>query len=74
MKRFLCLAGVLLVCGCPDSAPPGEMTNVDAGAGPGGLKACIDRPAALPRPPGGTLPCELLPPTFGAAQSPAGAK
>lgn len=66
MKRFLCLAGVLVLCGCPDSAPPGEIPAADAGAA--GLRTCIERPSSLPRPPGGTLPCELLPPSFTGAQ------
>lgn len=46
-------------------APPPVET--DAGAPPptpAPLKACVDRPAEVPRPPAGELPCELLPPGF----------
>jgi hypothetical protein len=44
----------------PSSAGPG-----DAGAeapAPGTLRACLDTPADLPRPPSGALPCDLIPP------------
>jgi len=59
MTRFLVLAGLLLVCGCPGAPPTGGAT-ADAGA----FAACLERPSELPRPPTGGLPCELIPPSL----------
>lgn len=49
-----------------DAAPPPIDAAVDAPVdAPPGVTACaLDRPGELPRPPAGTLPCELLPPGF----------
>jgi len=47
---------------CGISKPAGLLGG--AGGSTGAMKACLDRPADLPRPPSATLPCELLPPDF----------
>jgi hypothetical protein len=36
--------------------------NTSEGGTSSGLKACLERPDELPRPPMGQLPCELIPP------------
>lgn len=59
MKRIVAVTTLLLLCGCPGAEPAIEPP---ADAGP--LAACAESPSALPRPPGGGLPCELLPPGF----------
>ena len=67
MTRLLALAGLLLVAGCPGAAQSGDA----AGPADGGVVAtsgCLDRPTALPRPPSGGLPCELIPPTLNLAK------
>ncbi|HEY8925111.1 MAG TPA: hypothetical protein VIU64_12075 [Polyangia bacterium] len=48
--------------GCGVSKPAVPLGG--AGGSPGATSACLDRPTDLPRPPTGTLPCELLPPDF----------
>lgn len=51
-------------CGDNQSAPAdASPPRIDA---PEDLerKACLDQPTELARPPGGQLPCELLPPGF----------
>lgn len=68
-----------LLAGCGDDAarPRADAAVTDAGvsdaevAGDASLdgatnllKACLERPTDLPRPPTTTLPCDLLPPTF----------
>jgi hypothetical protein len=47
----------------PMPTPDGGMT-VDVGTAveTGVLANCLDHPNDLPRPPGGQLPCELIPP------------
>jgi hypothetical protein len=45
----------LTLAGCGAKKPP-------AGAVGPALRACLDAPTTLPRPPSGTLPCELIPP------------
>jgi hypothetical protein len=55
------LAGVLLLltaASCRSNDPPLTEPTSDDGT----LKACLDRPSDLPRPPVGRLPCELIPP------------
>lgn len=57
----LCLAFLLLnllVTSCKSNDAPIDEATPDNGA----LKACLDRPSELPRPPVGRLPCELIPP------------
>ena len=50
---LLCLVSLGLAgCGSDGDSP---------GAKPAG-GACLERPDQLPRPPGSTLPCELIPP------------
>jgi hypothetical protein len=64
MTRILALAGLLLLGGCPDAAQTGDAAiPADGGA----FTGCLDRPTELPRPPTGTLPCELIPPTLNLA-------
>lgn len=65
----------LLVWGCSDNSatpvhtpPPDSSTPIpsrDAGGDSGEplpRSSCLERPGALPRPPGNRLPCELIPP------------
>jgi hypothetical protein len=71
MRRWfapLLVIGLALAASCDDE-PSG--TTVDAGvdaparldAAPApALTGCIEAPGALPRPPVGRLPCELVPP------------
>ena len=73
MARLI-LAAALLVGACGDNLKgPAEAGPDDApiaDAAPDGsqpLAPCLDRPTDLPRPPQGTLPCELLPPGFTAS-------
>jgi len=52
-------------CGVSKPAvPPGGGGASGAGGTAGTMTACLDRPTELPRPPSGTLPCELLPPGY----------
>jgi len=51
------LLAALVVASCKDDPPPPEEE------GPA-LRACVEPPTALARPPSGQLPCELLPPGF----------
>lgn len=51
-------------CGDNQKVPPPD--DPGDGSGSGALAACLDRPTELPRPPSAQLPCELLPPGFGA--------
>jgi len=48
--------------------PADASTELDAGleldAAIVPLAPCLDRPDALPRPPTGALPCDLIPPSF----------
>lgn len=65
MRALVTLALALLACGdnvreVPKDAAP-DTPPTDASP----LKACLDQPTDLPRPPSGQLPCELLPPGFG---------
>lgn len=61
---------LLLVSACGDNVAPvvpddaAPLPVPDAAVQP--LTACLDRPTDLARPPTGQLPCELLPPGFGA--------
>jgi hypothetical protein len=59
-------AAVMDASAAKDSgAPDGAIDAVDANTSEGGassLKACLDQPNELPRPPMGQLPCELIPP------------
>ncbi len=74
-------AGLVTTTGCGDNMPsvPGDdaaaaVTDAapvadaptDAGTDAAAIGPCLDRPTDLPRPPTGQLPCELLPPGFGA--------
>jgi hypothetical protein len=45
------------------SGAGGGGTSGEGGTG-GGLAPCLDRPNDLPQPPGGGLPCELIPPSL----------
>jgi hypothetical protein len=73
MRRLLCCA-LLALGACGDnlsgSSDDAATPEIDAAgdapiAAPPGLTSCaLDRPGELPRPPSGTLPCELLPPGF----------
>jgi hypothetical protein len=77
--RWLALATLLVVglgAGCksrwrPDGAdaatPRPDGSGVVDGALDAGnaVRACIESPNDLPRPPTGRLPCELLPPGLG---------
>jgi hypothetical protein len=62
MARRIALLGALLLaahlgaCKSGDSALGNPTPSVDT------LRACLDRPVDLPRPPAGNLPCELIPP------------
>ncbi len=68
---LLLVAATLLGCGSSGARPasgsagqggvgaPG--TGGQGGAAPG-TQACLDRPTDLPRPPGSSLPCDLIPP------------
>jgi len=73
--RGLCGAAVLLVAlasSCGNNKPQGSGTGGHPGAGgtpgtggaggAGPLRACVDRPGEVPRPPADGLPCELIPP------------
>jgi hypothetical protein len=64
----LLLAAAGASCGVSKTiSPPGGGGGGAAAAGGSGgpeATACLDRPTDLPRPPTGTLPCELLPPGF----------
>jgi hypothetical protein len=46
-------------CGTPKTALTTAAPN--GGTTPP-LRACLESPTVLPRPPAGTLPCELIPP------------
>jgi hypothetical protein len=54
--RWLWLLAPLVAASCKDDSPPAPPDD--------SLTACVDSPSALPRPPSGQLPCELLPPGF----------
>jgi hypothetical protein len=75
--RAVCGAALLvlaLASSCGNNKPQGAGTGGKPGTGgdtnPGSggaggvgpLKACVDRPGELPRPPADGLPCELIPP------------
>ena len=67
MKRIslgLCALAAVLVTACGDnlSPPPGGDDDAAVDAAPTTIGPCLDRPEDLPRPPTGTLPCELIPP------------
>jgi hypothetical protein len=63
MRAAVVLALGLLACGDNTRVTPKDDAAIpDA---PAALKACLEQPNALPRPPSGQLPCELLPPGFG---------
>ncbi len=80
MRRCILLLGLgaalLAGCGDDEGTPRVDAAVVDAGVADGDLadaspdaatnllKACLERPADLPRPPTSGLPCDLLPPTF----------
>lgn len=65
MTRLLGLLPVLLLAACPGgSGAPDAAADRDGGA----LLSCLEWPGALPRPPGGALPCELLSPDFTGAR------
>ena len=62
---FLLLVGWLWLAACGDNQQaPRDAAPADAAADPAALAPCLDRPTDLPRPPTGSLPCELLPPGF----------
>ena len=64
--RAVVLALALVACGDNTRVTPKDDAGIsDAAPDSGALKACLDQPTALPRPPSGQLPCELLPPGFG---------
>lgn len=52
----------------PDGGAPLDGPRPDGPAAdgpmPGALAACLESPTELPRPPSGSLPCELIPPSF----------
>lgn len=57
MLRAICAllvlaSGTLAACSSSD----------DAASGNGTVGGCLERPGELPRPPTGSLPCDLLPP------------
>jgi hypothetical protein len=70
-RTKLLLAGLAcawLAAACGDNhqappPPPPEDAGVDSPVTEE-LAPCLERPTDLPRPPGGALPCELLPPGF----------
>ena len=64
--RALLLAFVVMLGACGDNHKPQVTPGEDAGvdAGPTKLAPCLDRPDVLPRPPGGPLTCDLVPPGF----------
>jgi hypothetical protein len=67
---LFCALVALAGCGGPDEVVPDDAAPpIDAAidAPPGVLGPCLERPTDLPRPPTGQLPCELLPPGFGAS-------
>jgi hypothetical protein len=57
--RALVLIALLAACGDNRKVAVTGDAGVDASSA---KKACLDRPDELPRPPTGSLPCELLPP------------
>jgi len=48
--------------GRPADGGTGADSSADQTADGGPLRACLDSPSTLPRPPAATLPCELIPP------------
>ncbi len=66
MTRLFVLSGLLLLAGCPGNAETGDAA-IPADLGGGSVtmvSGCLDQPTALPRPPSGALPCELIPPNL----------
>ncbi len=66
-----------LFAGCGDDLRAGNVPGDDAAVADAvvdgattSLTSCLDRPDDLPRPPTGALPCDLVPPTFGASFGP----
>lgn len=59
MSRVACaLLGIASLCLAACSSD-----SDGSGTKPSGtLSACLDQPEQLPRPPAGSLPCELIPP------------
>lgn len=75
MRRCLLLFAICLLGACgddastpADAATPADGRTPDAAVPDGGMpvSACLESPTDLPRPPTGQLPCDLLPPGFGA--------
>lgn len=54
---LIAVALLLSVAACDSNDAP-----IDDEPADGALKACLERPGELPRPPRGQLPCELVPP------------
>ena len=64
--RAAVLLLALVACGDNTRGTVKDDAAVSDAAPDGALKACLDQPTALARPPSsGQLPCELLPPGFG---------
>jgi hypothetical protein len=59
-RASVCFAGMVLLslAACRSNDAP----LAEPAPGDGTLKACLDRPTDLPRPPIDRLPCELIPP------------
>jgi hypothetical protein len=76
MRRWVLLTAFCLICSCGKSKPasPKDGGANDVGTGSdvsvtdfgspdaGALSPCLEQPTALPRPPAGRLPCDLIPP------------
>lgn len=69
MRRLIVSLALFAACG--DNLDP--ITPQDGGtdapdamvdAAPQAIGPCLDQPTDLPRPPSGSLPCDLLPPGF----------
>lgn len=63
------LAALLTCAACGSKKPSGSAILPDGGGTTDGtttdaapLRACLESPTLLPRPPEGTLPCDLIPP------------
>jgi len=63
MRQHLRFWAVLVVLAASCGTPKTTLTTVipDGGA-MAPLRACLESPTVLPRPPAGTLPCDLIPP------------
>ncbi|HYQ26410.1 MAG TPA: hypothetical protein VER04_04300 [Polyangiaceae bacterium] len=59
MSCVSCLLLGIVSLGLAACSDAGDGSGAKAG---GALRACLELPEQLPRPPAGRLPCELIPP------------